>query len=352
MTTPRTVKLLAVIGVLWGAPSARDADAQLIDFFRPWEDSEITEVLQNAKSARDKAGAVAGKTSGVDGIVALARDNFDALGQDLLEAVEDVRSDGAALLAQELEAAREFAADCSPGSTCDTFRVDLLTLLRDLAEIYNTLVELDEVSAPPALQVDFARAEQAVQRAPALALYPLFVAMSSTASSFGNGILALTSRLKEDLAVARAALSFENPLSQPSRRSAAARAIDLPSKESCDYVLAVPNAVRAASFSLLSTAIALKMIGKVLDARGETDAFGRTKVGVHGYALMVFTDNRQKKFGTYIGAVADMVGKASAAVDNKLVYCAAVGQRANVLQALEDSAFPSTRRRRSGAGAG
>jgi hypothetical protein len=347
LSNRRSKRVIASVSVGLMLILAVSSQAQILDFFRDWSSSEITSILNNAGSARDKASSIKNKTGGVKAVVDTARSSLQALSGNTLDAVQDARESGSEQISAEIALSQAFVGDnnCAAYSPCDDFRNNMLLLLNDLTDIANSLTSLDATSAALGVQLDLSRAKKLIQSAPGAALYPIHRAMNDSGGQFLSGVLSMTSQVKENMVTAGAILDPTIlPASQLNSMAAfSSQFAELP--DTCSYVLTVPNVARATSFSILSAAITLKIVGKSLSALGETLVLGGPKeVGVHGYFKINFHDNKKKKYSVYVDGIADLLAKTSVAIDNKLIYCAALGNRVDLVQALQSTIFPANRR--------
>lgn len=311
-------------------PAAGPGIAQVLDSFRQWTESEISTVTDRVGNARADASGVRSKTGGVKDVVATAKSNLDVLSDNRLDTISSVREEGAGRLREEPARAAGFAGSggCGSPSPCFEFRAILLQFLDDLPAISNELIGPD---LGPALmpRIDFQQQRRAIENAPPFALHPVYRATTIGGNFFESGILDITGRIRTGAQIAMPA-----------------QATDEAGLQSCDFTSAHPNLVRAASFAIATSPLALRLSGQTMGTLGETLALGGPKeVGVHGYFKINFHDNRKKKWGRRADAVGELVAKPSVAMDNRLVYCAALAQEANLRSAMERNLFPANRRK-------
>jgi primosomal replication protein N len=306
------------------------ASAQIFDFERAWDDAEISGVLHNAGALRSSADTLNKRTGGVGDVVRVAKDNLDILSDNFHEVLAHARAEAAQLLEEEMTAATEFAGPngCASPSPCHEFRGNLLRLLDDLGSIAGTLVRLELDPSGPNLLMDFQRERQLIAQAPPFALYPFYRAMTLGGDLFASGLLGTTARASDGLVVANAVL-VEDAVA---------------GFETCRLVQEHTPLVREASFKLLDVAVKLKIVAAAMNAEGETRYLANTKrMGVHGYFAVHFENNRAGKGGVIVDAVAEVVGKVSTALDDQLIYCAALWQRDSVMAAVEANNSPRNR---------
>lgn len=235
-------------------------------------------------------------TSNLKDMVDRVKSKFDDINnnpnmkQTLSEAADQVK-----ITMQDNRPSGDFISGCS--GECALFREDMKDFITDVEDIVNTLMTFGEpVGQDP---VNFDRTRTAISKAPGPVLFPLAIAFKSDGLFSG-----LTTRLR----------NLHDPLERIRDRFD-----DQPSL--CEMINSDREAYRKAGTKVAVTGIALKIIGKALLAKGETNMMAKKKVGIHGYAGVIVEDNKKKKIGSMLDGIAGALSMSAASLNRKIFQC-------------------------------
>ena len=173
----------------------------------------------------------------------------------------------------------------------------MIDFFTDIEDTINTLMTFGE----PVQQdlINFNRTRSAISIAPGPVLFPLSVAFRSDGLFSG-----LTTRLR-DLpdSLERVRDGFD----------------DQPSK--CEIINSNRESFQNAATKVAVTGIAIKIIGKGLLAKGETNMMAKKKVAIHGYAGVIVEDNKKKKIGNILDGVAGALSMSAASLNRTIFQC-------------------------------
>lgn len=197
----------------------------------------------------------------------------------------------------------DFVSNCS--GECARFRTDMASFFDDSENIINTIMTFGEpVTQDP---VNFEIASSAIRSSPGPVLYPLYVAFNS--SGLFSSVPTRLHNVSISLDDVREAYST------------------LPSK--CDLMNDNRDRFKQSAARVSVAGLALKIIGKGLGAKGETNIMAKKKVAIHGYAGVIVEDNKKKKLGKLMDGIADALTASSAYLNRSIFQC-------EILQALQN----------------
>jgi hypothetical protein len=305
MGTPaRRCFVVAVLGLAVPLPATAG--------FRDWDESEITEILDKVTTARDRAIEIANRVrSGVNELTSEIRDRID-------EGVADLKRD----FDDEIDGRDAFlgaGGDCLGASPCARFRSDIVDLLGNIEMLANTMFGL----TPTGADLEYQRTIDQIQAVPGRALYPLYRTLAEENHLFTSDFVGSLGDLADDLRV------LQQGLEAPAAPSPGAEAA-MPG--SCRQILDNAEAFDRSAFGVTAVAGAVKLVGKLMIAAGETSV--DSQAGLHGYVHVALKNNRLKKVGTALDGMADMALAYSSYATNKLRYCTVLEGREETRELL------------------
>ena len=189
----------------------------------------------------------------------------------------------------------DFVTGCA--GECSAFRSEMQDFLRDMENTINTLMTFGE----PVQQdlVNFNAARKAIGVAPGPVLFPLFKAFNT--GGLFSGITTRLGKLPDSLEQVRE--SYSNK------------------PETCEIINDNRDRFKKAAIEVSVTGLALKLVGKGLLAKGETNMMAKKKVAIHGYAGVIVEDNKKKKIGNLLDGVSDALTSSSAYLNRTIFQC-------------------------------
>lgn len=284
---------------------AGDDDFQLL-----WWNSDIQQVLRDAGNAASEAADAATDAGDVATRVSNARGHVQDLQSTIEEAVGDLKS----RVNDMNEGRAEFVGnDCDSNSPCGQFRDELLSLLDAFALSNNALLSAANLD----VETDFGRVKSAAQQAPGRALFPLYRVLDGHLPIVDSNFPEMLTDLADHLDFLALALAPPDV------------SVQLEAPDTCEILLEDPGFSQFVIVSTSTTGVVLTLIGKALDAMGETHLEG--KAGVHGYPGIHLKHNKRKQVGSLFSGAGDGVGKIATAASNKLRYCTMIDNQNEVL---------------------
>jgi len=210
-----------------------------------------------------------------------------------------------------LAAFRGSSGDCT-SVECMQFRGDLATLLTNMENLSNTLVELDPGIGVSA-QIDLTRLRNIFQSLPSAGLYPLYRATSRDTDLFGSGIIPLLGDMEAKVLVVKDGIQS-----------------NIPRPGQCSYIMGDPDQFATAASAVRGGGKVLILMGKVFDAWGSTYVSGKP-VQVHGYVGIAVENNFRKSLGLFLQGQGDNLLEVSSTAHDNLRYCTLLDAREQIL---------------------
>ena len=169
------------------------------------------------------------------------------------------------------------------------FRSDLHVLLTNMEAAANGLLGITSLG----VNLEFSNTRALINNLPGRALYPLYRLLVAE-NNILNAVNGSMGSIGENL--------------------------DILKVDQCDLILNNPDSFSIASKSINLASINLKIIGKFLDARGET-SLSEGDVGLWGWVHITVKTNQVKKMGNLLVGLSDALRSVTAFATGKLRYC-------------------------------
>jgi len=304
--------------------------------------TEIQVAASRAAAASDRATEARDRAAEARDAAAVVRDNVRngvlLMTGQMRALITEVSGDLQGHVDELLEGRDAFIADggCSI-ATCQPFRADLATFLQDTEDVANALLASVDVQG---VTVDLGTEIALVQNTPGRLLFPLYVAVTATdllesglvdrLSEAADGLVVLNEILKADELQRGRGSSFESIIEY--ELFACSPALHespggQPGPEG-------PRRARLAAKAVFTSGAGLKLIGKALDAYGETKA-SDVFVMAHGYVGAKFQNNRSKKLGAILVGFGDCLLSLSDLCNSRIRHCTLAYAKARAAAALE-----------------
>ncbi len=286
------------------AANARDRATEARNYAQTARDNAAN-ARDNAASARDSA--ITARDTAID-----MRNNMQAglsaLSANILNAIDEAMEDLEADIQNELEGRDAFVN----GGQAEPFRQNLIHLFQSTATLLNTEYDLAGMSGA---HVDFSNLISVIQALPARGLYPMFRATSVETNLFGGG--GLTAQM--DSTVAN--LQIVAPILQRLNCDEEAPILDQEVCE-CSLVLDHLSAIKHASSGLRLASSALTLVGRYLEAHGETHI--HKQGALWGWAGVSIEENTKKKVGIFFEGAGESVHIVGEFVETRINHCTSV----------------------------
>lgn len=295
MTTPRPFASLALMACTIGlAPSAAAQSLQeILDV--------ATAARDRAIQARDRATEARNVANSIESTI---QTGVQTLTGQMRTFISDALAEATRVVNEELAGRDTFVN----GPAGPAFRQQLVGLLQNLETIFNGLLS---TTGPATPSVSFADEIQLLQSLPLQVLYPLYRALQP--------LDPLLQGLPVVLANAANAM-------QQVQQLLVTRYSGIPGASIIDYelgqsstqvILANPTAFRDAVQALQGAGGLVKLVGKILEAKGHT-GLAAMKLQIHGYAGVALASDQKMKWGTKLTGIAEMMMKTADSVSEKI----------------------------------
>lgn len=304
--------------------------------------TEIQTAASRAAAARDRATEARDRAAEARDVVAVVRDNVRngvlMMTGEMRDLVSEVAGDLSGHVDALLDGRDAFVADggCSV-AVCQPSRTELATFLQDLEDVANAILVAADVQGTA---VDLSTEIALVQNAPGRLLFPLYVAVTET-DLLASGIVDKLSEAADGLVVIREILDggelrIERGESFDSIMDFELLACGPVLNESVGGVPGPdePRRARRAAKAVFTSGAGLKLIGKGLDAYGETKA-ADVFVMAHGYVGAKFQNNRSKKLGAILVGLGDCLLNLSDLCNSRIRHCTLTYAKARAGAALD-----------------
>lgn len=302
-----------ILDDIWAVvQQARDRATQARD--------RATEARNRAVEARDAAREVRDEVrQALESMTASVRGFISEAVQDLQREIDD-----------ELQGRAEFLGDngCSPA--CDQFRADLVLLLTNFESISNSLLAIAGITD---LTVDYGREIDLIQQLPGRVLFPLHRMLVVETNLLGSGLMDRLTRTAADLVVVAEFTAVESQARAEDDPNADARALLDAQLAANDWALKRIARLQNIGTGLAGTGVALKITGKIFQAKGETTFSGEAQA--HGYVGGSIQNNRRKKIGQFVEGIGDALLAISGYLTNKTQYSVLISTQKLILTTLE-----------------
>lgn len=259
----------------------------------------LDQILTLVRDARNEARDSADSAREIRDRVRIATGSFSGQMQDAIEeAIEDVGRE----LAEELDGRDEFLA-----GGVESFRQDLIALLRNTESVQNTL---SSIAGGPADVLSLDRLIGIVEGLSGRALFPLYRVLASDSGILNSGIAQKLADAAENLMV------LGQILQEPSARSEAL-------VDPCAFISANPEAVRFVTYELQTIGAYLKVVGGILNLVGKRKF---VELQVHGYVGASLESDLAIKVGTAYNVLGDLLLALANFSWNKIRFCQVQGR--------------------------
>jgi len=227
------------------------------------------------------------------------REGRERITTQVRETISDAVDDVTQIIEDERAGRDAFLPGGVCGTQCISFRNDLLTLVENMETTANGIVGITSLS----VDLEFQNTKDLINNLPGRALFPLYRLVVAE-NNILNSLSTVMGTVGDNLSI-----------------------LDV---DQCDAILSNPETFSAATKSVNAAAISFKIVGKFLDARGET-SLTEGDVGIHGYVHITVKTNQVKKVGSLLTGVSDSLRAAASFASGKQRFCTILASNDNVL---------------------
>lgn len=300
----------------------------------------LSDILSAATAARDRATQARDNAAAARDRAAQARDNAAAARDTAIEMRDTMRSGLDSLTDQMNTAIANAVTELQQqvqdeyagldafvsGGEAEPFRQNLLRLINDTSLLLGTLYDTAGLEHS---RVNFEPLTNVLSALPANSLYPLYRTMAVDSDLFHAG--GFVDQMEEAITdLQSVGVVFVEPDCEEDGPVLDQEICD------CGNILPVLPQLKRASSNLRRAAAGLKLVGKALEAFGETHL--HRKAGVWGWVGISIEENRRKKVGLFLESAGESIQTINEFVHSRIQHCALIAiadeQRARDLEIL------------------
>ncbi len=275
--------------------------------------SRATQARDRATEARDNAADALDQANQIRSTI---QTGLQTLSGQVRTFITDGLQEASRVVTEETDGRDAFVN----GPEGPAFRQDLLTLLQNLQTIFNQLTLIADPGAP---QISFNDEIQLIQTIPLQVLFPLHRAMQPMSPLFSN-LPAELGNAADALPILRQILESRYTAGAP-LGSRPDSFIDYELGQTVNLViLNNPVAVSNAAKAVRGGGIAVKVLGKILEARGHT-GLAAIPLQIHGYAGVSLASDQKMKWGTTLTGIGELLLKVAEAASNNMDHAMLIG---------------------------
>lgn len=334
----RAAPLVAVLSAAWLLSAGSPTRAQ------EWKDSQIRDLKSLASGAVSNIDSVTGNLGPLgqlEDFVIRVQGYRASLDADALAFLKQAREEIRVSFAEQAAGLDTFLGqgDCDADSPCHRFKLSVVALFKELQMMTQTLLHLNP-SASLDLTLNVETFAALIEAAPGKAIYPLYVALTSSSNLFESDLVEYFELVRESLDILRAGTVVDGGASGLTLVESVGviPTEDLPDR--CPVIMEVinPDRFQIAQRVVFGMAVFSKAVAKLLMARGLT--YFDSDLGLHGYIGVTISNNRRQKIGLVIDGVSDSLFLIAAHANAMLRYCTLVDSEQRLLDAVLSTSFP------------